>query len=128
MIDLRLGLNRSCDRVTRRDFLRVGSLTRARCEPSGLLTAQGTGVRRRAQREVSCVLIWLQGGISHIDSFDPKPQAPEEIRGEFGAIATNVPGISLCDPCPIWRNTRISTRFYGRSIRVTGRTEWPTRT
>src|SRR5208282_6020539 len=50
--------------------------------------------------EVSCILLWLQGGISHIDSFDPKPQAPQEIRGEFGAIATNVPGIMLCDPLP----------------------------
>jgi hypothetical protein len=49
---------------------------------------------------VSCILLWLQGGISHIDSFDPKPEAPEEIRGEFGVIATNVPGISLCDPLP----------------------------
>jgi hypothetical protein len=47
---------------------------------------------------VSCILLWLQGGISHIDSFDPKPEAPAEIRGEFGVIGTNVPGIQLCDP------------------------------
>jgi hypothetical protein len=46
-------------------------------------------------------LLWLQGGISHIDSFDPKPDAPQEIRGEFGAIATNVPGITVCDPLPM---------------------------
>ena len=45
-------------------------------------------------------MIWLQGGISHIDSFDPKPAAPQEIRGEFAAIATNVPGIMLCEPLP----------------------------
>jgi hypothetical protein len=50
--------------------------------------------------DVSCILLWLQGGISHIDSFDPKPEAPQEIRGEFAAIQTNVPGIKLCDPLP----------------------------
>ena len=54
----------------------------------------------RGGKDVSCILVWLQGGISHIDSFDPKPAAPQEIRGEFGAIATNVPGISLCEPLP----------------------------
>jgi hypothetical protein len=63
-------------------------------------------LRARAQasggeKEVSCILLWLQGGISHIDSFDPKPEAPSEIRGEFGVIDTNVPGIRLCDPLPM---------------------------
>jgi hypothetical protein len=51
-------------------------------------------------RDVSCILLWLQGGISHIDSFDPKPEAPPEVRGEFGVIDTRVPGVQLCDPLP----------------------------
>ena len=100
MFDLRLGLNRSCDRVTRRDFLRVGSLTALGLSLPGFLQVRARAAAGKSPREVSCILIWLQGGISHIDSFDPKPQAPEEIRGEFGTIATNVPGITLCDPLP----------------------------
>jgi hypothetical protein len=100
MIDLKLGLNRSCDRVTRRDFLRVGSLTGLGLSLPGFLQLRARAAVADSPREVSCILIWLQGGISHIDSFDPKPGAPEEIRGEFAAIATNVPGIMLCDPLP----------------------------
>jgi hypothetical protein len=100
MFDLRLGVNRSCDRVTRRDFLRVGSLTALGLSLPSFLQMRARATTAGSARDVSCILIWLQGGISHIDSFDPKPQAPEEIRGEFGTIATNVPGITLCDPLP----------------------------
>jgi Protein of unknown function (DUF1501) len=86
--------------VTRRDVLRVGSLTALGLSLPGFLRLQARASAVETKRDVSCILIWLQGGISHIDSFDPKPQAPEEIRGEFGTIATNVPGITLCDPLP----------------------------
>ncbi|WP_406695064.1 DUF1501 domain-containing protein [Singulisphaera sp. Ch08] len=98
MFQLKNGSNRDCDGVTRRDVLRVGSLS-----------ALGLGLpeflRARAMagspgKEVSCILLWLQGGISHIDSFDPKPEAPAEIRGEFGVIDTKVAGIQVCDPLP----------------------------
>lgn len=98
MFLLKNGSNRDCDGVTRRDVLRVGSLS-----------AFGLGLpeflRARAMagspgKDVSCILLWLQGGISHIDSFDPKPEAPAEIRGEFGVIDTNVAGIQVCDPLP----------------------------
>src|SRR5215212_7120039 len=98
MFHLVRGSNRECDGVTRRDVLRVGSLA-----------ALGLGLpeflRARAMagspgKEVSCILLWLQGGISHIDSFDPKPEAPAEIRGEFGVIDTKVAGIKVCDPLP----------------------------
>jgi hypothetical protein len=107
MFELKLGSSRSCDGVTRRSVLRVGSLAvlglglpellRSRAQAEASVTG---GRGRDSSGEVSCILIWLQGGISHIDSFDPKPEAPVEIRGEFGTIATNVPGISLCDPLP----------------------------
>ena len=99
MFKLGLGLNRSCDGLTRRDVLRVGALSALGMSLPGVLEVQATaGVS--SGREVSCILVWLQGGISHIDSFDPKPEAPAEIRGEFTAIATNVPCISVCDPLP----------------------------
>jgi hypothetical protein len=49
---------------------------------------------------VNVILIWLDGGPSHIDMFDPKPEAPVEIRGEFGAIETNVKGVRISDQLP----------------------------
>jgi hypothetical protein len=98
MFQLMQGLNRSCDGITRRNFLRVGSLTALGLTLPDLLRARAAAASN--DREVSCILLWLQGGISHIDSFDPKPEAPVEIRGEFGVIDTNVPGIALCDPLP----------------------------
>ena len=100
MLNLTMGLHRSCDRVTRRELLRVGSLAALGISLPGFLERRAARAGGRSGKDVSCILIWLQGGISHIDSFDPKPEAPQEIRGEFGAIATNVPGISLCDPLP----------------------------
>jgi len=100
MLNFRLGFNRSCDRVTRRDLLRVGSLATLGLTLPRFLELKARASAVKTGSDVSCILLWLQGGISHIDSFDPKPQAPPEIRGEFGAIATNVPGIMLCDPLP----------------------------
>ena len=88
----------SCDGVTRRGFLRVGSLSALGLTLPGLLRAENTTAEPRS--ETSCILVWLQGGLSHIDSFDPKPDAPSEIRGDFSAIATKIPGISLCEPLP----------------------------
>jgi hypothetical protein len=100
MLDLKLGSNRSCDGVRRRDFLRVGSLAALGLTLPGFLELRARAGQTESDGEVSCILVWLQGGISHIDSFDPKPGAPEEVRGEFAAIATNVPGILLSDPLP----------------------------
>jgi hypothetical protein len=98
MFQLVQGSNRSCDGITRRNFLRVGSLAAFGLGLPDLLRARASASSK--DRDVSCILLWLQGGISHIDSFDPKPEAPVEIRGEFGVIPTNVPGISLCDLLP----------------------------
>src|SRR5437870_5286237 len=54
--------------------------------------------RRRAAR--SAILIWLSGGASHIDTWDLKPSAPVEYRGEFRPIATSAPGVRLCEHLP----------------------------
>ncbi len=96
MLRLSLGLSRSCDGVTRREMLRVGSLAALGLSLPAFFRLKAHAAAT-PHDEVSCILLWLQGGISHIDSFDPKPLAPAEVRGEFGVIATNVPGVSLCD-------------------------------
>ncbi len=48
----------------------------------------------------SCILIWMDGGPTHFETFDPKPEAPAEIRGDFAPINTNVPGIQICEHMP----------------------------
>ncbi len=90
-------MNRLCS-FPRRDFIRIGGLT-----AFGLTTGDSAGrVATGAQpdqkpRAKSCILIWLDGGPSHIDTFDPKPNAPAEVRGPFGTIATRMPGVRLSE-------------------------------
>jgi hypothetical protein len=98
MFQIASGSSRSCDGISRRHFLRVGALGALGLGLPDLLRARAAA--GSPGEEVSCILLWLQGGISHIDSFDPKPDAPAEVRGEFDTIATNVPGIRVCDPLP----------------------------
>jgi hypothetical protein len=81
---------------------------------AGVLGAAGLGLadllRREAQAEAtpsksdrkpSVIILWMRGGPSHIDMWDPKPNAPAEYRGEFGTTTTNVPGITLSDMLPM---------------------------
>jgi Protein of unknown function (DUF1501) len=88
-----------CDGITRRELLRVGGLAFG-----GLTLAHVLRMRAQATpdagRGKSVIMIWLRGGPSHIDSYDMKPQAPTEIRGEFRPIRTNVPGIQICEHMP----------------------------
>ena len=52
------------------------------------------------KRPASCILIWMDGGPTHFETFDPKPNAPVEIRGEFRPISTNVSGIQISEHLP----------------------------
>jgi uncharacterized protein (DUF1501 family) len=93
------GGERGCRRdsdSTRRDFLRAGGL-------GGLaLALHGAGFAATSLRDDRAViLLMLVGGPSQLDSFDPKPDAPAEIRGPFRSIATSVPGIRLCEHLPL---------------------------
>ena len=84
-----------CDGVSRRDLLRVGTLAPLGLSLSQFLalqSVQADGGRARAQ---SVLLVYLGGGLSHHDSFDLKPEAPEEIRGKYKPIATAIPGIEV---------------------------------
>jgi hypothetical protein len=87
-----------CDGVSRRDFLRIGALTPLGLTLPRLLEAEaasGSGANRRGARASSVILVYLGGGMSHHDSFDLKPEAPEEIRGIYRPIATSVPGTHI---------------------------------
>lgn len=93
--------SRRCDGVTRREFVRVGGLSALGLGLSQLLALQATAGEQRPRRAAKqCILIWLDGGPSHLETFDPKPDAPREVRGPFGTIATSVPGIAIGELLP----------------------------
>ena len=89
--------------VTRRQLLRVGALSFAGIGLPDLLRWRQLQARERdgAQRAKSCILIYLFGGPSQLETFDLKPLAPLDFRGEFQPIATNVPGISISEHLPL---------------------------
>src|SRR5271165_3024538 len=102
MLDIilgRRGLGR-CDGVSRRDFLRVGALGGLGLTLPMFLRSHAQAGTSRA-RAKSVLLIYLGGGLSHHDSFDPKPDAPEEIRGKYKPIDTVVPGIKIGEMLPL---------------------------
>src|SRR3954470_12708951 len=92
----------ACDGVTRRDLLRAGSLAALTACSGGSRPplAGAAESRATAAPAKAVILLDLFGGPSHIDTFDPKPAAPAEIRGEFGTIPTALPGVRVCEPLP----------------------------
>ena len=86
-----------CDGVTRRDLIRVGVLSAL-----GLGLGDFFGIQQTLAAEnpltakaKSCILIWLDGGPTHLETFDPKPDAPSEVRGPLETIATNISGVRI---------------------------------
>src|SRR5262249_39144951 len=91
----------ACDGITRRDILKVGALALGGCLVERAPASANEGPRRRAAGTAhSVILLDLFGGPSHLDTLDPKPQAPSEMRGEFRPIAPPLPGVQICDHLP----------------------------
>jgi hypothetical protein len=87
--------------MNRRSFLSVGCLGGLGLTLAGRLRAGSV-----ERKHVNCILLWMQGGPSHHDTFDPKPEAPAEVRGEFREIATTLPGVRIAEHLPLLaRNT-----------------------
>src|SRR3954471_12600255 len=99
----------TCDGFSRREFLRVGGAGVLGISLADILAlqARGEATPESAKKKngwgkaKSVILVFLQGGPSHIDIWDPKPDAPSNIRGEFKPIRTNVPGIWLSEVMPL---------------------------
>jgi uncharacterized protein (DUF1501 family) len=87
-----------CDGLTRRDFLHAGSLSLLGLTLPDLLAQKAAGAAR--DRDINCIMLFLVGGPSHIDTWDPKPKAPAEVRGPFQPIATSVPGMQITEIFP----------------------------
>lgn len=86
-------------RMNRRRFLNAGVLGLGGLSLAQLLRAEA--VAETTTHLNSVIVLWMRGGPSHIDMWDPKPEAPLEFRGEFGTMSTNVPGITLSDMLPM---------------------------
>lgn len=101
-----LGLTHNCAGMPRRDFLQLGiggvlglgftDLLRLRANAAESAVTPPVA----AGKQVNCIMIWLDGGPSHYETFDPKPDAPAEIRGELKAISTAVPGTQFSEAVP----------------------------
>src|SRR3954447_6699484 len=86
---------------SRRWFLQTGLAGLAGLSLPGLLRCQAQGAASGGAGRKAVILIWLSGGPSHLDTWDPKPDAPREVRGPFGSIATRVPGVRVCEHLPL---------------------------
>ncbi|HXJ58881.1 MAG TPA: DUF1501 domain-containing protein [Verrucomicrobiae bacterium] len=89
-----------CDGWSRRDFLHLGVISGLGFSLADLFRCTAGADQSPTGQDLSCILIWLDGGPSHLEMFDPKPEAPLEIRGEFNAIGTRVDGIQICEHLP----------------------------
>jgi uncharacterized protein (DUF1501 family) len=87
--------------VSRRDFLRVGGLAVGGLTLADLLRLRAHGSADSRQSNKAIIFVYLFGGPSHVDSYDMKPDAPAEYRGEFRPIRTNVPGFDICELMPL---------------------------
>jgi uncharacterized protein (DUF1501 family) len=92
--------------LARREFLRAGALALG-----GLTLPQLTAARAATapRSDTSVILFWMWGGPSQLETWDPKPNAPSEYRGPFQPIATNVPGLDICEIFP--RLSRMADKF-----------------
>jgi hypothetical protein len=89
----------NCQGITRRTALKAGFLGLMGLSLPDLLRLRAEG--SAARKDTAVILIWLDGGPSQLETYDPKPEAPAEYRGPYGAIRTNVPGIILSETLPL---------------------------
>ncbi|MCA9111822.1 MAG: DUF1501 domain-containing protein, partial [Planctomycetaceae bacterium] len=86
---------------SRRDFLRVGSFSLGGLSLSHLLQAQDSNKTTTKEATAdACIILFLNGGPSHLDMWDMKPETGEGIRGEFQPIATSIGGYQMCELLP----------------------------
>src|SRR5207248_11320949 len=90
------GRFRDCEGTTRREFIKIGTLGMGAMSLPGLLAARAQAAAAgRDVKDTSVVWVWLGGGPTHVETFDPKMSAPSEYRSVTGEVTTNVPGITL---------------------------------
>ncbi len=98
-------------RLSRRDLLKVGSLGLLGIDLPRLLAANDLPASRLTPRADACIIIFLNGGPSHLDMWDMKPEAPEGIRGEFNPITTSLRGYTISEHLP-----RLATHMHRATV------------
>src|SRR5229473_682155 len=94
-----MNTSKYCDGIARRAFLRVGALAGVGLTLANYLALAEAGAVAPAKGKAA-IFIRLGGGPSHMDTFDLKPDAPSEYRGEFKPISTNAHGVQICEHLP----------------------------
>jgi Protein of unknown function (DUF1501) len=92
---------RFCDGISRRNFLKIGAFGTGLTLAGMLRSRALAGDASKPSSSKAAIVIYLPGGPSHMDMYDLKPEAPMEFRGEFKPIATNVPGVQICEHFPL---------------------------
>src|SRR5438552_51464 len=104
MFNIGAALTRNCNGLTRREILQVGGLGFLGLTLADAFNASqavaAAATQTNGARERSCIFLFLSGGPSHFETFDPKPSAPIDIRGPYGVIPTSVPGVQFSELLP----------------------------
>src|SRR5690349_1747206 len=105
--------------VSRRVFLRAGLAGFGSLSLPGLFQLRAATGSAPTGDRTAVIIVWLRGGCSHLDTYDPKPDAPAEYRGPFTPLATKVPGLRLTELLP--KQAALAHRFaLLRSLAHTG--------
>ena len=105
----RLRANTVSRPFARREFLRCGIAGLTSLSLPGLLKLRAQAGEKSPSERTALIVVWLHGGASHFETYDPKPEAPDGIRGPYRPIQTKVPGLHVCELLP--RHARIADRF-----------------
>jgi hypothetical protein len=99
-----------CDGLSRRSFVQLGVAGMASAGLAQVLQAkEASAARGLTKKDTSVILLWLDGGPSHLDLYDMKPEAPPEVRGIWNPISTNVPGIEISEMFPL--QAKVADKF-----------------
>src|ERR1019366_5161765 len=102
MLDLFHASSRNCEGISRRSLLKIGALGLGSFALPDLLRLRAQDrAEGRTTSDTAVILLWMDGGPSQFETYDPKPDAPAEYRGPFQTIQTNVAGLNLCELLPI---------------------------
>jgi hypothetical protein len=99
MFDITTGYHTDCEGFSRRDFIKVGALSAVGLTMADLFRMKAAGAADQGKVK-SCIILWMAGGPSHMDTWDLKPEATSDVRGEFNPIKTNAPGVEISEHLP----------------------------
>src|SRR3954467_9285821 len=95
--------------ASRRGFMQIGLMGFASLGLPGLLRLRAENALKPQSERTAVIMVWLPGGLSHVDSYDPKPDIGSEYRGPFNTIATKVPGMRFTELVPL--QAKIADKF-----------------